>query len=174
MSPTEAATLLIAMAALITSAVSAFEMMRQSKNAVRPALVVLEKPSEAKNGGRGLSLYLVNMGNAVAININIVRSNLDQLEFDSEGESPIRPERSHRSEIAAGRRSLLVNGYAKSVVGDVGLYVTYQDVNGTTYYTLFSSGETTHSFGRVQAFPPRPARERVSAAMVVRRVSDAA
>jgi hypothetical protein len=133
MSPTEAATLLIAMAALITSAVSAFEMMRQSKNAVRPALVVLEKPSEAKNGGRGLSLYLVNMGNAVAININIVRSNLEQIAFDSGDGTTVVPERSHRSEIAAGRRSLLVNGYAQSVVGDIGLYVTYQDVNALRF-----------------------------------------
>ncbi|MCB9619830.1 MAG: hypothetical protein H6724_10340 [Sandaracinus sp.] len=69
-------TLFIAVAGLVTSTAVAFETWRQGRNAVRPVLVVLEKLTDNRSPELGHSLYLVNMGQAVALNIDVAPEDL--------------------------------------------------------------------------------------------------
>ena len=70
MSLTDIITLVVACEALVTSCVSAYEMLCQSKTAVRPVVVVLEKfTANANPEGEGRLLYMINMGNSMAINV---------------------------------------------------------------------------------------------------------
>jgi hypothetical protein len=140
MTPTEMITLVIALAALIASAVSATETLRQRRNAVRPVVVVLEKLTDNDKPDAGYSLFLCNMGQAVAINIRVVKSNVR----DVLAAVPPVELVEHRTEVACGRRSLLARGYREPVIEAVSLVATYTDVNDTTYVTRF--GGRGHAF----------------------------
>jgi hypothetical protein len=137
---TELVTLTIACAALLTSAVSAYEMVLQRRNAVRPVLVLLDKTAESADAAKGRALYLVNMGQAVAINVAILEAVPDQLR----GESQVA-----LREIGPGRRRKL-HAYPDgepTPFGKPGTYLraTYCDVNGAKYQTVYR-GETGHEF----------------------------
>lgn len=121
-------TLLVAAGGLVTSLAVAVETWRQRRNAVRPVLVVLEKLTDNKDPARGYSLYLVNMGAAVALNVTST-SNVKELVPD--GEHVAHP----RAQIAVGRRGLLVRGYTAPIFDRVQLRANYNDVNGTPYWT---------------------------------------
>ena len=143
MSPNELATILVATAAMITSVVAAIEAVRQRKNDVRPVLVVLEKFGKKKERGEPRFLVLVNMGQAVALNIVLKWSLKSQ-------PPPGFEHKDHLTEIAAGRRSPLAQGYTKSIRRTVKLTATYEDVNGIEYETSFDGAKKTkpHTFSR--------------------------
>jgi hypothetical protein len=133
-------TLFIAVAGLVTSAAVAFETWRQGRNAVRPVLVVLEKLTDNRQPELGYSLYLVNMGQAVALNIDVARECLDVIR-----EATGRALEEHpRREIAVERRGLLCKGYRERVYGRIRVRASYADVNGKRYRTSFETG--THTF----------------------------
>lgn len=135
------ATIAIGLGSVLVGFAAMTVAKRQTDNAVRPVIVVLEKFTDNKNPAGGRSLYLVNMGQAVAINIEIVHSNISAVvPTDSHEEAP-------RTEIAVGRRGVLAGGYADPVWTDLELEVRYTDINGVTYRTSFGGGK--HSF------PPR-------------------
>ena len=95
---TEVVTLTIACAALLTSAVAAYETVLQRGNAVRPVLVLLDKSADSDSPAKGRILYLVNMGQAVAIDVTIQEATPEELN----GKSHI-----ELREIAPGRRRKL-------------------------------------------------------------------
>jgi hypothetical protein len=140
MTPAETITLVIALAALIASIVSAIETLRQRRNAVRPVVVVLEKWTDNEKHDAGHSLFLVNMGQAVAINIRVVESNVRDVLAKVQAVELVEP----RTEIACGRRSLLARGYREPVIDGVSLVATYTDVNDIPYTTRF--GGRGHEF----------------------------
>ena len=136
-------TLVIAVAGLVTSAAVAFETWRQGRNAVRPVLVVLEKLTDNREPALGYSLYLVNMGQAVALNIDVARECLDVIR-----EATGRALEEHpRREIAVERRGLLCKGYRERVYGRIRLRASYTDVNGKRYQTSFEAGNHTFPAG---------------------------
>ncbi len=125
---------------LLTSAGALFETWRQRTNAVRPVIVMLEKLTDNEKSKEGYSLYLVNMGQAVALNIEITegmkefRSVLPDAKFADQV----------RTEIAVGRRALIAKGYDAPVLSDVRLVVQYTDVNDNRYVSRCAGGR--HSF----------------------------
>jgi hypothetical protein len=132
-------TLFIAVAGLVTSATVAFETWRQGRNAVRPVLVVLEKLTDNRAPELGYSLYLVNMGQAVALNIDVERECLDAIREATGRELEEHP----RREVAVERRGLLCKGYPERAYGRIAIRATYTDVNGKRYRTQFESGSHT-------------------------------
>lgn len=145
MSPTETITLLIATAALVTSGVSAYEMVVQRKNAVRPVLVLLDKQVDNADPSKGRAIYLVNMGQAVAVDIKVVGAQPDHL---AEAAKKV------MREIASGRRSKL-REYPEgqeTPFHHAGTYlrVRYFDVNANEYETVFKGGK--HAFRRIGLF----------------------
>jgi hypothetical protein len=154
MNPTEIITLIIALAALVTSAISAIEMIRQSRNAVRPAVVILEKYTNTSDpDGLGRSLYLVNMGNAMAMNVDIVpkdfaSSVLSEIVVNAgdAANASAEVEEQYRTEIAMNRRAVLARNYRNQILEQVSLTVNYVDVNGKKYHTVFHRNH--HVFGR--------------------------
>ena len=152
MSVIEIITLIIALAALVTSCVSAYEMTRQSKNAVRPAIVVLEKfTNNSAREGEGYSLYLVNMGNAMAMNVRVTPSSRESYvaALGAAGRSTEREcvlEAHPRTEIAVNRRAVLGSYYAGPAIDKLSMLIQYVDVNGSKYHTKFDGN--AHAFGR--------------------------
>lgn len=131
-------TLLIASAALLTSVVSVMEMKRQRENNVRPVLVVLEKPLDSKLPDSPLVLYLVNMGQAVAMNTRVWWK-----DPPTEGK---RPERL-QSEVFPGRRAELMRQHSPSCVNRTAVFATYTDVDGKEYSTEYTpQNDHTHKF----------------------------
>lgn len=132
-------TLFIAIAGLVTSTAVVYETWRQGRNAVRPVLVVLEKLTDNRTPELGYSLYLVNMGQAVALNIDVARECLDAIREATGRELEEHP----RREIAVERRGLLCKGYPERVYGRIAIRATYVDVNGKRYRTTFEAGSHT-------------------------------
>lgn len=137
----EISTLLVASAALITSGVSVLEMRRQRENDIRPVLVVLEKQIDSKDPDSSLVLYLVNMGQAVAMNTHVWWDG-----FPGDGSHPKRLQ----SEVFPGRRAELLRGYDGNCIEQVRIFASYSDVNGNQYSTTFdpTRGARAHAFGR--------------------------
>jgi len=135
---TDIGTLMIGVAALVASVVAYRESRRQGSNSVRPVLIVLDKYTDNSNRALGRSLYLVNMGQAVAIDVRVLDGGPSPKPLDaSENEDVL-------DAIAAGRRTKLLTGYAEPIRKSVSLKVEYKDVNGTTYRTIFEAGR--HEF----------------------------
>jgi hypothetical protein len=147
MTVVEISTLFVALAALIASVVSVLEMRRQRENDIRPVLVVLEKQIDSKDPNSPLVLYLVNMGQAVAMNTHVWWEG-----FPCDGTRPKRLQ----SEIFPGRRAELIRGYDQSAIDRVKIFTTYSDVNGNQYCTNFvpDEGARAHTFGRGFRSPP--------------------
>lgn len=132
-------TLVIALSALITSAVSAFEAYRQNQNSVRPVLVILEKLTDNNNSKLGYSLFLVNMGHSLAMNITFL-SDLEKFKI------PMNIEKKVRTEIAVGRRGILASGYEKLILESIQMKIQYTDINNRIYNSLLQKGN--HKFGK--------------------------
>lgn len=141
MESTELTTLIIALAALLTSVVSVLEMRRQRANDARPVLVVIEKHEKADDTKTPLILYLVNMGNSVAMNIDVA------WKCDHEASHRREP---IQSEVAAGRRVELMRGHKERCIGKVKLDATYRDINGIPYKTTYDPKrrDKAHRFAR--------------------------
>lgn len=149
MSIAEIITLIVALAALVTSCVSAYEMVRQSRNAVRPAVVVLEKHTNNANPeGEGRSLFLVNMGNSMAMNVHIWEGDhIDLLNTAGDAtEKTFTLEEPIRTEIAVNRRALVGKHYSNSIFKELSMVIHYVDVNGTKYFSRLINEK--HEFGR--------------------------
>lgn len=144
--------LLVASAALITSVVSVLEMRRQRENDVRPVLVLLEKQIDSKDPKSPLVLYLVNMGQAVAMNTHVRWE-----DFPQDGSRPKRLQ----SEVFPGRRAELMRDYDRSCIECIKIFTTYSDVNDNHYSTNYDPkrGARAHSFGRGLRHQPTNYRE---------------
>jgi hypothetical protein len=66
--------------------------------------VVIEKYTDNKKPNLGYSLYLVNMGHSLAMNVVVYKTNLDSILSEKNMENTL------RTEIAVGRRGLLASG----------------------------------------------------------------
>jgi hypothetical protein len=132
-------TMFVALAALLTSVYSVIEMRRQRQNAVRPVLVVLEKRVDKTKKDSAHVLYLVNMGQAVAINTEVV--------WNDPQKDAARPRRL-QTEIFPERRAELMRGYPKSCLGELRLLTKYTDVDNIQYATKYGvpEGSAKHSF----------------------------
>lgn len=133
----EIATLLIALAALVTSGVTAYEAFRHNKNAIRPVLVVLEKYTDNKRPDLGYSLYLINMGQALAMNIRFSANHVELIQDGKIEEQP-------RTEVAVGRRAVIASEYFVPVFKKISLEASYTDINNVCYRTIFRGGK--HEF----------------------------
>ncbi len=133
----EIITMVVALSSLVTSAVTAFEAYRQNKNSVRPVLVVLEKLTDNKKPKLGYSIFLVNMGHSLAMNVRC-EHNLEKLIPTSSIEKDI------RTEIAVGRRGIMGSNYKDPIASQISIEVTYTDINDRKYKTIFANGN--HKF----------------------------
>lgn len=131
MTAEQVATILIGLAALITSIVVVVEMRRQRRNDIRPVLAVIEKRrSDADDSP--LTLYLVNMGNGVAVNI----------EVEWQQAPPGTPPPTLRQEvIAPGRRARLGSGHSVPLLRSVMLHVRYEDIENRGYEVVLAEGK---------------------------------
>ena len=114
----------VALASLFIALMSWLETQRQGRAAVRPVLVVLEKLTDNKNPEGGLSLYLVNVGEAAALNCVIVGPDLSKASLEAlQGNWT----KHLQTDVAKGRRIRLAGGYERSVAGQLELEVEYRD-----------------------------------------------
>jgi len=130
----EVITLIVAAGAFLTAVGNLTETWRQRRNAVRPVLVVVEKRTDNRGKDSDYSLYLVNMGQAVAINIDVKESNLSEVLGDG-------PVKDSRTEIAVGRRGVLATGYREPALPKMELTVEYTDVNNARYTSSLRDGK---------------------------------
>lgn len=129
------ATLLIGVAGLITSIVVVLEMRRQRNNDVRPVLAVIEKaPSDSDDSA--LTLYLVNMGYGVAVNVSV--------EWQ-EAPPNVHPAALRQEVIAPGRRARLGSGHSVPILRSLRLRVSYEDIENACYVVDLVGGR--HRYG---------------------------
>ncbi len=115
-------TLLVAGAALIASIVSVLEMRRQRRNDIKPVLAVIEKTALDKDTGkRSLHLFLVNMGRAAALDVQVTTDPPDLVK------------KPHQTVVAPNRRIKLASNYEPEVLPSLKLEAEYSDLDGTTY-----------------------------------------
>lgn len=133
----QVATILIGLAALITSIVVVVEMRRQRRNDIQPVLAVIEKrPSDGDDSP--LTLYLVNMGNGVAVNVEV--------EWQ-QAPPGIQPPTLRQEVIAPGRRARLGSGHSVPLLRSVKLRVGYEDIENRRYEVELVEGKHTYTTG---------------------------
>jgi uncharacterized protein YdbL (DUF1318 family) len=102
--------------------------------------VVIEKYTDNKKPNLGYSLYLVNMGHSLAMNVVVYKTNLDSILSEKNMENTL------RTEIAVGRRGLLASGYKNPILEKVELLAVYNDINNRIYNTEYV--KLQHKFGK--------------------------
>lgn len=144
-------TLTTAVAALVISVAALLHQIRQRRNEIRPLLVVIERP--VSSGSDALCLYLVNMGNAAAIDVEV-----------SWAQRPpdLSPPAVMQAAVAPGRRMALAAPYHGTRLHEVGLKAGYRDLDGrdhtTTYAPPRAAGGRTHTFATRWSFSVRGSR----------------
>lgn len=121
------ATLVIAIAAVCASVYSVMQMVRQRKNEIRPVLVLIEKHLDSDDDASPWGLYLVNMGQGLATEVDLVRCLLPG-GFCCAGV---------QSAIAPQRRARLVSGYEQRILDKVSLRVNYKNIDNDWFHTTF-------------------------------------
>ena len=150
-------TLSVALAALMASIVSVVEMVRQRRLDARPILVVIEKRQKSDNPKSPLVLYLVNMGNAVAMDIRA------ELATDQRGAlQPVEVQYG----VAAGRRAEMIQGYPERCIDRVRIQASYKDLNDEWYAVDYNAydPQQRHIIGK-----RAPTREKALEALRSRR-----
>ena len=128
----------VATVALMFSCFSWWEARTATSNSVRPALLLLEKEAEEKHRDKASapdarSFYIVNMGNAVALDVKVLSENLSTRYSDLEPEWKTKL----AFGLAAHRRRLVRRNHAPMEIRDVKMVVVYRDINGRRYRTEY-------------------------------------
>lgn len=131
---TGVAALITALAALLISLATLLHLVRQRKNEIRPELIVLERTRRVE--ADGLGLYLVNIGNGAALDVDV--------SWTFRGEPGHRPV---QSSVAAQRRLAVSSGYRDPRIHEVEVVARYRDLDGGEYTMTFTPGGQPGSRG---------------------------
>ena len=114
------------LAALAISCLALFQQVRQRKNEIRPLLVLIERPVDASEV---LGLYLVNMGNAAAMDVDVTW-------LLRPPDLPASP--AVQAAVAGHRRIALATGHIGTRLHQVELLVHYRDLDGKEHSTKYT------------------------------------